>query len=256
MGNVDDKFQEAQNLGPKITTTGYCPGKGYDLAHVLSWHNIAEPFLRTPFGYFEMMKRGSDDAKIAVEFMVDQLFEIDEDAYAPILKVKDGGDDDGNGEIVKSFEWEKHATLLRNGKLGKMNEEMRQKAKNVFNRNGNREEKYYDKIAMMNLQKTKTWTCTTRSVDDQSQFYKENCEDMKEFFKILNSAPANLRYGCSTVNRGIGDATDPMGMDPFHPSCKNCNTEKEKRWMTGMLVPNAKNLMIVLPSQCSHPNRT
>jgi len=117
--NVDDKFQEAQNLGPKITTTGYCPGKGYDLAHVLSWHNIAEPFLRTPFGYFEMMKRGSDDAKIAVEFMVDQLFEIDEDAYAPILKVKDGGDDDGNGEIVKSFEWEKHATLLRNGKLGK-----------------------------------------------------------------------------------------------------------------------------------------
>jgi len=135
------------------------------------------------------------------------------------------------------------------------NEEMRQKAKNVFNRIGNREEKYYDKIAMMNLQKTKTWTCTTRSVDDQSQFYKENCEDMKEFFKILNSAPANLRYGCSTVNRGISDATDPMGMDPFHPSCKNCNTEKEKRWMTGMLVPNAKNLMIVLPSQCSHPNK-
>ena len=71
---------------------------------------------------------------------------------------------------------------------------------------------------------TLIWTEAAAS-GNKGSFYSKSCFNMKMLLQILNSSPANLRYGCSSDNIAIGKNTDPMGDKNYDA------TNKENHWM-------------------------
>jgi len=203
--NVNLKFQTAQQITP--STTLDCGAQGYNLAHVLGWAHIGNAFRPgSASKYFENIWNNRHEPiatknaiKRKIARFVNKLFKIDTDARAP------------RKTITGSLLAVKHRAVLRRPLTISVSGPTLEKLNTAWKKEANT---LLDQI----------WTQAAAS-GNKGHFYSHSCFNMKKFLQILNSTPANLRYGCSSDNQGIKEDTDPMGN-----SGKKA-TPKENGWM-------------------------
>jgi len=186
--DVDGKFKDAQGISSPSD-------QGYDLAHVLSWAYIGHQG-KLFFDELFHDPNGAQSISKEVRKFVNNLAKVDVQAIAPKLQSPTQTKMVPHTKILNQY--------LTSGKtrLIALNAELITEAMAMWN-----------KIVLH-------WN------NNQLKFYQNSCNDMKKFLKILNSMPANLRYGRKSDNTGIGYNLDPMGGN----SNKITNKEEKMAW--------------------------
>merc|ERR1711990_569997 len=162
--------------------------------HVLSWDHIRDKLSDTLEELKEWKKKRNELPHID---WINDLFMVDNKA-----RVNIDGIQFERGKKVTKFVRKPHSEYLRQGVRNK---------KNLIQIN-----KEFKNQVRQNI----------RKIDFQNgRSKRENCEQIEEMMKSLNAAPANLRYGDSHINSGIGKRFDPMG------DKNGVLTTKEKKWL-------------------------
>jgi len=189
---VDGRFKDAQGISSPTQ-------QGYDLAHVLSWAHIGDKGKSFFNDLFHAKPNGQGAVKKDVREFVDNLAKVDGQAIAP------------KRQSPTQIKMVPHKTILNqylaSGKtrLIALNAALITEAKATW-----------DDIELH----WNNWK------NNENKFYQNSCNDMKKFLKILNSMPANLRYGRKSDNTGIGYNLDPMGGN----TNKITNKEEKMAW--------------------------
>jgi len=170
-------------------------GQGYDLAHVFSWANIGN---QGKLFFDELFRDGpDDDLENEVRKFVEKLAEEDVQAIAP------------KRQASSQIKMVPHTMILDHITSGEtlsdLNAEFITEAMDMW-----------DEIV-------NHWN------NNQLKFYKSSCVNMKLFLRILNSIPANLRFGRKKDNTAIGYNLDPMG------GLTDQITDKEENMVLGTL---------------------
>jgi len=200
VNGVDNKFKKAQNINQ---IPG--PATGYDLCHVVSWKNIRDSFLTTgktgcKTCFLERIAKNPQVFQALERFLV-ALFTPDPLAIAPKIE-----QDPTTKKWTRLTYIEHEQDILRkidgSGKsLEALNGEM-------F-------------VAVRNYLQPTSQDYIFKKTDRYAA-----CADLKVLLEILNSAPANLRYGVTNVNQYlIKEYTDPMG------NANGIATTKERQWL-------------------------
>jgi len=152
-------------------------GQGYDLAHVFSWANIGN---QGKLFFDELFHKGPGAAlENEVRKFVENLAVEDVQAIAP------------KHQSPTQINMVPHTMILDHITSGEtlsdLNEEFITEAMDMW--------------GQIELHRD----------NNQLKFYKNGCNNMKQFLKILNSMPANLRFGRKKDNTAIGFNLDPMG---------------------------------------------
>jgi len=203
---VNDKFKEVQNLD-KISG----PGVGWDLCHVVSWKHIRDSFLKTGTTgcstcFLERIKKAfstKDDKAQAkahqdIKRFLNDLFTPDSLAIAPVI-AQDPNTKQWSKKMNKNHVDILKKTVQGNKSLYVLNQEMLNEVRNFLNPASNKF--IFKKIPYA------------------------ACVSLKLVLQMLNSAPANLRYGVRHVNQMIKEYTDPMGKS------NGIATTQEKKWL-------------------------
>ena len=87
------------------------------------------------------------------------------------------------------------------------------------------------------LQKNTEFEKAAKKIVDNWKKGKDRDDTTVNNFRLLvNSAPANLRYGDPNINSGIGKYLDPMG------DINQKMTSKEKQWNAGCIKPTTNTI--------------
>ena len=86
------------------------------------------------------------------------------------------------------------------------------------------------------IENTEFETEAKKIVNDWEAGKDKDNATVSRFRLLVNSAPANLRYGDPNINSGIGKYLDPMG------DINQKLTSKEKQWNAGCIKPTTNTI--------------
>jgi len=206
--NVKTGFRDAH--GKALGTKNFVAGTKHSLNHVYSWLSIRASVNDEVEAAYKA-KLGVSSTKTKLNQLADKIFEKDLKAVVNLDYFK------------KSPSSKSHISYLRSGSvtttkdLEDLNKDMLIEAKQHI--------------------KNLDFTSTSKAVKNL------NAMEIKELLQVLNSAPANLRYGESRTNGSIQDFIDMMGDKNGKP------TTKETQLVVLGLDSSVKS--IIKPETCS-----
>jgi len=209
--NVKTGFRDAH--GKALGTKNFVAGTKHSLNHVYSWLSIRASVNDEVEAAYKA-KLGVSSTKTELNQLADKIFEKDLKAVVNLDYFK------------KSPSSKSHISYLRSGSvtntkdLEDLNKDMLIEAK----------------LHIKNLD----FTSTSKAVKNL------NAKEIKELLQVLNSAPANLRYGESRTNGSIQDFIDLMGDKNGKPTTKETELVD-----LGLKSKSSTVRSIIKPETCS-----